>query len=162
MSGSILGRTAARSSLRQGVLLVGWYAAVLCWASALWMLASIPGLAHAPGWFLAPPTALTLALCAVWLQGRERPARREPRHKHVHRRHVLHPVLPPAPALPRSPLSRSLLVVSVYTAALTWGGLILMAWNGAAWVVGSVFLIVPLLATLLAIFASAYRGRVQA
>lgn len=50
-------------------------------------------------------------------------------------------------------------MVSVYTAALSWAGLFLMAWNGAAWALGSALLVLPLLATLLAIFAWGYRGR---
>lgn len=162
MSGNAFGMAASNNTVRWSVVLVGSYAAVLCWIGAALAVVSIPGFAFSLGWFLVPPALLTIAVWMVWLQGRERQARREPRHIHVGGRHVVRPSSEPAERLPRSPLSRSLLAVSCYTAALAWGGLFAMAWNGVAFVLGSVVLIVPLVATLFALFAWAYRGHPRA
>ncbi|GAB3530941.1 hypothetical protein GCM10027403_00490 [Arthrobacter tecti] len=152
----------SKSALRGGALTVGLYAILLCWFGVAWMIVTIPGLFYSSAWFLAPAAVLTLVLCARWFKGRERAAPRKPRHVHVRRRHVARAVVVGAAQRgPRSPLSRSLLIVFVYTATLAWGLLVLMAWNGAAWVLGSVLLGLPLLATLLATFAWAYRGRPQ-
>lgn len=159
MSGNASGITADRGTLRQDVLLVGLYAAALCWIGAALAVVSIPGFALTLGWFLAPPAMLTLGVWAVWLRGRERPATREPQHLHLRGRHALRASAEPAPRTPRSALSASLLTVSAYTAALAWAGLLAMAFNGTAFLLGSAVLIVPLMATLLALFAWAYRGR---
>lgn len=154
------GMTVPKSALRGSVFLVGCYTAALCWAGAAWILVAIPALTFSAGWILMPPAALTLVLWAVRFQGRERPPRREPRHVHARRRHVAGAVVESAPPGPRSMLSRFLLVLSAYTAALTWALIFLLAGNDA-WALQPTFLVVPLLATLLAIFAWAYRGSPQ-
>lgn len=158
MSENAYGMTAPAGALRQTVLLVGLYAAALCWVGAAIVAFSTPGASFAIGWFLTPPALLTLGVWVVWLRGRERPPRRAPLHLHRRGRHAVRPSGAPAPP-PRSAFSKSLLTVSVYTAALAWGGSLFLAWNGVAYVLGSIILAVPLLATLFAIFASAYRGR---
>jgi hypothetical protein len=150
------------SGTRGAALLVGSYAVALCWVGSVWMLIAVPALLLAAGWFLAPPAVLTLILWFFWLQGRERPARREPQHLHLRRRHALDPSSIAVPPASRSAFSRSLLLVAVYTAVLAWGGLVLMVWNGAALGLGPYVLVIPLIGTVLAIFASAYRGRAQA
>lgn len=149
------------SGTRSAVLLVGSYAAALCWIGSVWILVAVPELVLAAGWFLAPPALLTLILWFTWLQGRQRPVRREPQHLHLRRRHALVPSSTAVPLASRSASSHSLLLVAVYTAVLAWAGLILMVSNGAALGLGPYILVIPLIATLLAIFASAYRGRAQ-
>lgn len=150
------------SGTRSAALLVGSYAAALCWIGSVWILIAVPALVLAAGWFLAPPALLSLILWFFWLQGRERSVHREPQHLLLRRRHALNPTSIAVPRTSRSGFSRSLLLVAVYTAVLAWGGLVLMVLNGAALGLSPYVLVIPLIATVLAIFASAYRGRRQA